>query len=136
MTYHPDIFTSAFKLFSALLLVLGILLACYYLMRRLVHRDGIVSGTKLTRIINRTPLGVKKNITIIEVADRLLILGVTHDRISLLAQIEDQASVERFTNRASADVSTSFSNQLSRLLKKTRRDDVGQKASTSQVTPN
>ena len=136
MTYHPDIFTSAFKLFSALLLVLGILLACFYLMRRLIHRDGIVAGTPLTRIINRTPLGVKKNITIVEVADRILVLGVTHDRISLLAQIEDQAGVERFTNRASTDASTSFSTHLSRLLKRAHRDDSGQSASPSKVTLN
>ena len=76
MTYHPDFFTSAFKMFSALLLVLGILLVCFYLMRRLVNRDGIVPGNPLTRIINRTPIGVKKNITIIEVADRILVLGL------------------------------------------------------------
>lgn len=115
---------------------MGILLVCFYLMRRLVNQDGIVSGTPLTRIINRTPLGVKKNITIIEVADRILVLGVTHDRISLLTQIEDQASVERFTKRASVAPSQSFTSHLSRLLKKARQEEVSHSAPTSQVTLN
>ncbi len=135
MTYHPDFFTSALKMFSALLLVLGILLACFYLMRRLVHRDGMVAGTPSARVIDRTPIGVKKNITTIEVAGRILVLGVTHDRISVLTQIEDQESVERFTNHVSQSASTRFSDQFSRLLKKARPG--GHKsASASQVTLN
>jgi flagellar biosynthetic protein FliO len=136
MTYYPDFFTSAFKMFSALLLVLGILLGCFYLMRRLVHREGIAAGTKSARIIERTPIGVKKNITIVAVADRVLVLGVTHDRISLLTEIEDQDSVERLTNRESEGISASFTSHLSRLLKKARQGDGGPQTSPSQVTLN
>ena len=136
MTYQPDLFTSALKMFSALLLVLGILLACAYLMRRLAQREGTGPGTKLTKIMDRTPLGVKKNVTVIQVADRILVLGVTHDRISLLAQIEDQESVERITNHVSKRTATGFSSHLSRFLDKARRDDAGRQASAPQVTLN
>ena len=136
MTYQPDLFTSALKMFSALLLVLGILMACVYLMRRLAHREGVGPATKLIKIMDRTPIGVKKNVTVIEVADRILVLGVTHDRISLLAQIEDQESVERITNHVSKRASTGFSSQLSRFLDKARRNDAGRQASAPQVTLN
>ena len=123
-------------MFSALLLVLGILMACVYLMRRLGNREGIAPSAKITKIMDRTPIGVKKNVTVIEVADRILVLGVTHDRISLLAQIEDQESVERITNHVSKRASTGFSSQLSRFLDKARRNDAGRQASAPQVTLN
>ena len=66
MIAQPDFITTAIKLFSALLLVLGLFMGGVYLLRRVVKRDGTVPGGKLIRVIDRSYIGVKKSVTLVK----------------------------------------------------------------------
>lgn len=133
MIDQPDFIATAIKMFSALLLVLGIFIGSVYLLRRVVKRDVAVPGRKLIRIIDRTYIGVKKSVTLVEVSGTVLVLGVTNDRISLLTQIEDPDSIEKLKDTHATGAPASFSNHLSRLLTKARDGRTGKEASSAQA---
>ena len=103
MIDQPDFIATAIKLFSALLLVLGIFIGVIYLLRRVLKRDAAVPGRKLIRIIDRSYIGVKKSVALMEVSGKILVLGVTNDHISLLTLIEDPDSVERLRGKTHAE---------------------------------
>ncbi len=134
MIDQPDFVTTAIKMFSALLLVLGIFMGAIYLLRRVMKRDVAVPGRKLIRIIDRTYIGVKKSVTLVEVSGKVLVLGVTNDRISLLTQIEDPDSIEKLKDAHATGAPVSFSSHLSRLLTNVRDGRTGKEASSTQAT--
>lgn len=133
MIDQPDFIATAIKMFSALLLVLGIFLGSFYLLRRLLKRDVAGPGKKLIRIIDRSYIGVKKSVTLVEVPGKILVLGVSSDRISLLTQIEDPDSIEQIKESSDSGTPLSFSNHLSRLLTNVRDSRTGKKAVSVQM---
>jgi len=120
MSYSPDFLATAIKMFSALLLVLGILLGSFYVLRRLSKRDGAALQRNLIHVVDRTYIGVKKSITLVEVSGEFLVLGVTSDRISFLTRIEDQDRIQTLKSNGPAGTPKSFSNHLNQLLAKVR----------------
>ena len=62
MIDQPDFIATAIKMFSALLLVLGIFMGSFYLLRRFLKRDVPGRGKKIIRIIDRSYIGVKKKV--------------------------------------------------------------------------
>jgi len=130
MTYEPDFFATAIRMFSALLLVLGIFLGSFYVLRRLLKRDGVTQGTSLMRTLDKTYLGVKKSVTLVAVCDKILVLGVTNDRISLLSEIDDPDSVVKLKQTGSGPP-MSFKNHLGRLLSKGREGGIGKDTSST-----
>ncbi len=133
MIDQPDFITTAIKMFSALLLVLGIFLGSFYLLRRLMKRDLSSPGKKIIRIIDRNYIGVKKSVTLVEVPGKILVLGVTNDHISLLTQIEDPDSIEQIKESNTNGAPMNFSSHLSRLLTKVRDSRTGKKAASVQA---
>lgn len=118
MSHQPDIIMTAIKMFSALLLVLGIFMGSFYVLRRFTKRDMASADNKPIRIIDKSYIGVKKNVTLVEVSGLVLVLGVTQDRISLLTKIEDQVQIDLLKKTDSRQRPASFTGQLNRLLAK------------------
>ncbi len=133
MIDQPDFIATAIKMFSALLLVLGIFMGSFYLLRRVLKRDVAAPGRRFIRIIDRSYIGVKKSVTLVEVSGKVLVLGVTNDHISLLTQIEDPDSVAQLKGTRTTGVPMSFSNHLSRLLKKASDGRTRKEASSVQA---
>ena len=133
MIEQPDFITTAIKMFSALLLVLGIFLGTFYLLRRVMKRDVADPGKKNIRIIDRNYIGVKKSVALVEVPGKVLVLGVTNDHISFLTQIDDPASIEQLKRTGRAGASTTFSSNLNRLLTKVRHGRSEKEASSAQA---
>ena len=69
-----------------------------------------------------TYVGVKKNISLVEIPGALLVLGVTNDAINLLAKIEDEEVLRKFSEPEEEKISGSFSDQLRKLVAGYRRD--------------
>ena len=133
MIDQPDFITTAIKMFSALLLVLGVFLGTFYLLRRVMKRDVANPGKKNIRIIDRNYIGVKKSVALVEVPGKVLVLGVTNDHISLLTQIDDPTSLEQLKGVDRAGDHTSFSSHFNRLLTKVREDSSEKEASSAQA---
>ena len=96
MNYHPDLLSTVLKMIIALVIVLGGLFIVFYFLRRILKREVEGSSEKLIRVLASSYIGVKKNISLIEIPGSILVLGVTSDNIRLLAQIEDKEILNRF----------------------------------------
>jgi flagellar protein FliO/FliZ len=125
MNAPPDLITTALKMIAALGVVLGGLFVVYYFTRRMTRTDVGGDREKLIRVLANKFIGVKKNICMVEVPGSILILGVTHDRITLLSEIEDDAVLNKIHHAESAGSTPSFSDHLNKIVSrfKTVKDD-------------
>jgi flagellar protein FliO/FliZ len=72
-----------------LCLLLGVMFLAYYLLKRLgIQGWGAHGGKDGPRLISRLALGARQSVTVVRFRDRDLLLGVTEDRVSLLADVE------------------------------------------------
>jgi len=120
MNYNPDLLSTVLKMITALVIVLGGLFIVFYFLRRILKRDVGGSGEKLIRVLASSYIGVKKNISLIEVPGSILVIGVTSDNICLLTKIEDEEILNRFKRPEEEKRSTSFSDQLNKLCSRSR----------------
>lgn len=118
MNYSPDLLTASIRMASALLVTLGVILFLLYLAKRFLYRGAVSSSHPVVTIIGRSPIGIKKNITLVEISDRVLVLGITRDSISLLATINEPQAVSQLKRERSQTASNPFAQQLQNLLAK------------------
>ena len=122
MNYHPDFIWAALKMVLSLGILLAVLIAALYFAKRIFKGTGIQKNGRVIRVLASTYVGVKKNISLVEVPGAILVLGITNDAINLLAKIEDEEVLKKFGETEDEKVSGSFSNQLGRLLASCKRD--------------
>jgi len=122
MNYHPDLLSTVLKMITALVIVLGGLFIVFYFLRRTLKREVGGSSEKLIRVLASSYIGVKKNISLIEVPGSILVLGLTSDNICLLTKIEDEEILNRFKKPEEKKRSTLFSNQLNKLSSRFKED--------------
>ena len=118
MNASPDMMATAFKMFAALGIVLGALFVVFYFARRISKVENLGAKEKLIRVLANKFIGVKKNICVVEVPGALLILGVTHNQITLLTKIEDQEILEKIRCNRSTQLPMSFSEHLNKIASK------------------
>lgn len=86
-----------FQAFGSLLLVVILIFAVLYLLKKFVFKDyGFSAGKKNNvgfRIIGQIMLQPKKYIYIIKFYDRLLVIGLTDNNMNLLSEITDKDSL-------------------------------------------
>lgn len=110
----PDLFSTGLKSFGLLALMIGGLLLLLYFMRRgAAGRRTLFGGTDIIRILATKALSPKNYITIVEVGDKVLTLGVTPERISCL----DKTLARDFHEGMAQEANTSESGSFSRRLK-------------------
>ena len=90
MIQTPDVYTVALKMFGSLGLVLMILFGFFYGLRRFSQRDVLGSKGKLIQVLATHYLGGKKSIAIFKVPGTFLVVGVSNDRINLLARFKEE----------------------------------------------
>lgn len=74
--------TSVFQVFLGLLLVLGLIAACAWLLKRMAR--GGLSGAAGMRVVGGLMVGPKERVVVIELDGNWLVLGVTAAQVSLL----------------------------------------------------
>ena len=114
MTTAPDPISTTLQMLTALAVVVGALLVAFYAMKRFLKKDFGGSGTPLIRVIANQYIGVKKNIALVEVPGTILVLGISNDRINLLAKIEDQSVLDGIQENTPRQA-VSFADHLQRL---------------------
>jgi len=115
MNYAPDLFSTALKMLSALGIVLGGMFIVFYFMKRFLKRDITGSKETLIRVLASSYVGMKKNISLIEIPGAVLVVGITNDNISLLSKIEDEEILKKFSLSNDQQIQTSFSDHLQKL---------------------
>ena len=112
MSIYPDIIPTAIKMLTALGVVLGGMLLVYYFAKRILKRQVGSSKRKMIRILESSYIGVKKNISLVEIPGAILVLGITNDNISLLSKIESQEIIEGYKKVENKKELLSFSDRL------------------------
>jgi len=110
----PELVTAAMKMIGVLVLIVGGLLAFNAYSKRFFRNGLGAAGHKAVRVIENTPLGLKKSIALVKVPGAVLVLGVTHDRISLLNCI-DETTFADSTETLPTEPGPSFKEHLRRL---------------------
>lgn len=115
MNYHPDLISTSLKMLIVLaILVGGLLITFYYTKRKFGKQVGGSKG-KLIRVLGNTYIGVKKQISLVEIPGAVLVLGLSSDNISLLAKIDDEKILGNIKTFEEAKALPSFSDQLQKL---------------------
>ncbi len=122
MNYHPDFIWTAVKMLVSLGILLGVLIIALYFAKRIFKRGGNLSKGRMIRVLASAYVGVKKNISLVEIPGSILVLGVTSDAIILLSKIEDDEVLKKFKEAEDEQISGSFSSQLQKLSAKYKRN--------------
>lgn len=94
MNYNTDMLLPAFKIILSLGIVLAALLAGLYIMKQILQKNLGGSKGELIKILASTSIGIKKNITLVDVSGTLIVLGVTNDNITFLTKIDNREVAE------------------------------------------
>ena len=114
MNTAPEIVSTALRMLTALGLVLGGLLVCVYFIKRFLKKDVGGSKEQLIKVIASQYIGIKKNISLVEIPGSILVVGVSNDNISLLTKIEDEVVLD-VLRQENSRITPSFSDHLQRL---------------------
>lgn len=91
-----DFSSALIQMLAGLFLVLAVMVGVYWLVRRFLPGPA-AAGTYRMRLLGRLGLGARKYLALVEVAGRVLVLGVTNDRINLLDTVDDPERVAEMT---------------------------------------
>jgi flagellar biosynthetic protein FliO len=126
MNASPDMITTGLKMIAALGMVLAVILVLLYGLRKMSGQPiGRIAGGKRIQVLESHYLGVKKSIAMVQVPGKVLVLGLSADRINLLDTL-DEGIIE--TPSADKNVD-SFGPLLSDRLKKFGRKRKGKGSS-------
>ncbi|MHB8770888.1 MAG: flagellar biosynthetic protein FliO [Syntrophales bacterium] len=113
-------FPSFLKLIFALAVVLGLMIAAVYLLKRFMnpssvgHRDG-----SLIQVVSSRYIGPKSSILLLEVLGKGIVIGLSNGQMTLLAAIDDrEALAEAQTLRQNAPSSPVLPDLLKRYTEK------------------
>lgn len=96
---EDSLWESGFKMLTTLAFVVGLMFLLFYIFKKLVAKQGMFgTADKPIRVLSTGFLGPKKSIAMVEVAGRVLILGVANEQITLLSSLEDEDEVARLVN--------------------------------------
>lgn len=98
----PSASEAFMKIGSALFIVLSLIFVIAYGAKKyLGAAEGAFGAKRQLKVLSNHFIGVKKNVTIVEVGGEILVLGVTNNSINLLARYTDPDKIEsiRMTHR-------------------------------------
>lgn len=95
----PELLTAALKMIGVLVLIVGGLLVFNGYSKRFLKGGLGGSGSRSLQVLESTPIGLKKSLTLVKVPGAVLVLGVTHDRITLLDRMDGSAYGDLAENR-------------------------------------
>ena len=115
MNTTPDMLATSFKMLAALALVLGGLGIFFYITKRVMRKDIGSSGGEMIRVLASQYIGLKKNISLVQIPGAILVVGISGDSICLLTKIEDKTILDQIHDRGSGRITPSFSDQLNKI---------------------
>ena len=115
MNTTPDMLATSFKMLAALALVLGGLGIFFYLAKRVMRKDVGSSGGEMIRVLASQYIGLKKNISLVQIPGAILVVGIAGDSIRLLTKIEDKTILDQIHDQGSGRITPSFSDQLNKI---------------------
>lgn len=101
-----------------LVLALVVLLPLVYVVTLLYSKRLSSAGAgKVLKVLDAVHLGPNRSIILLEVGDRVLVVGATPHQVTTLAELRDPQVIESLTRRAGTDVTGSFAKFLEAKLR-------------------
>ena len=127
---QPDLYTTAIKTFSTLAIMLAVILIGFYLVKRFWPKGaGFMGAHQWVKVITATSIAPKKMISLVEVGDEILVLGLTDSHISLLTKVTDEQMIHSLrASQGKKNVGSPFYQQFKGLI--TRYDYKEEKEQT------
>jgi flagellar protein FliO/FliZ len=101
-----SLIVSFVKMLFALAVVLGLMIASAYLLKRIIsHTPAGIDNGNAINILTTRYLGSKNSIMMVEVLGQILVVGVSSGQMTLLTQITDPLIVERMHSMQKAQSS-------------------------------
>jgi len=88
MNTTPDMLTAGLKMVASLGVVLAMILALLYGLRKVNRQRFGGAGGNQIRVLESHYMGVKKTISLVSVPGKVLVVGVAGDRINLLDTLD------------------------------------------------
>ncbi|GAB6908862.1 hypothetical protein DESC_300060 [Desulfosarcina cetonica] len=88
-TTAPDMLSAALQMTASLGVVLGLILLLLYGIKKIVRERTRASGGRSIRVLENHYLGVKKSICMVAIPGKVLVLGISADRIQLLDTLDE-----------------------------------------------
>jgi flagellar protein FliO/FliZ len=126
MNATPDMLATSLKMLAALALVLGGLGIFFYFAKRVMRKDIGSSGGEMIRVLASQYIGLKKNISLVQIPGAILVVGIAGDSICLLTKIEDKTILDQIHDQGSGRIAPSFSDQLNKITSRFIRHRNGQ----------
>jgi flagellar protein FliO/FliZ len=83
----PDLAGSVGQMLVGLAIVIVVLVACLWLLKRLGAPRGSARGLK---VLGAAPVGPRERVVLVEVADKVLVLGVAPGRVNTLHTLDPE----------------------------------------------
>lgn len=140
----PTLLSSSLKVVTGLLIVLSLMLICYYFVKKYLLKEGSLLGMdKQVKVLSTSYIAPKKNITLLEVAGEILVLGVTASHISFLTKIENEEAIKKIKSKKESSLinwkknkqtKPSFSKQLDLYTNRTDKKEKVEKSETKETS--
>ncbi|MEN6319156.1 MAG: flagellar biosynthetic protein FliO [Syntrophaceae bacterium] len=94
-----DFFSSLIKMISALAVVVGIMVAAMYFIKKYMKGAGTgIDDGKFIKILSTRYIGPKCSIMLVDVLDSIIAIGLANNQITMLTTISDPKSLERLND--------------------------------------
>lgn len=94
MNLSPEIYPTAIRMIIVLIIFLLCMLTIFYLSKKVLKKGSKENGSNYIKIIESKYVGLKKSITLIYVPNKILILGISNEKINLLSEIKDKNIID------------------------------------------
>ena len=123
MNAAPDMITAGLKMIASLGVVLAMILGLLYGVRKLTSQRMGVTGGKRIQVVESHYIGVKKTISLVRVPGKVLVLGISGDRINLLDTLDENIVEEQVPACESKSFGPIFSDRLKKIGRGFNRKD-------------
>jgi flagellar biogenesis protein FliO len=94
-----DFFSSLIKMISALAVVVGIMIAAMYCIKKYMKGVGTgIDDGRFIKILSTRYIGPKCSIMLVDILDSVIAIGLANNQITMLTTISDQKSLERLND--------------------------------------
>ena len=98
-TGKEEMTTATLKMLGSLMLVIGLIVALFYLARKIRWRGGGAGRTARMQLIETLTIAPRRWVALVEVLDQWLILGVGPEEVRLLTQVQRPVESETMEGR-------------------------------------
>jgi flagellar biosynthetic protein FliO len=96
-------------------IIIGIYLIFRFLLRR---KNPRIADSEIIKVLANFPLAANKAIQVVEIAEKILVLGVTDSNINLITTLEDKETIDKLKLLSSKETETpgNFKEQFLKLI--------------------